>query len=190
MGFDGSTSTSSEAAARANSDALLAAVNTTQDALYRPILIRDCTIVSGTGSATRLIGTGESAAKSTSTAAAAACCFPIVTTDYAYTGKTTKLNLQATCMTNATSHGTQTFTVHLYSVSGVAGGADTSTVTLGSSQTSVAFVDPSTSSNTTTTGSDITIPATGLYVLALHNSASTAASAFASFSVSLRYRHV
>lgn len=179
-----------EATTRALIDTALAANQTNTWAIYKPWIERQCTLLETSVTSTRLIGTSTIAAGSTAAAAAAGSTFPIVTSELAITGLTTKVSLQATCITNATSHGTQTFTVHLYPVSSVAGAADSSTVNVGASAASVAFVNPSTSTVTTSTAADITIPATGQYVLALHNSATVATDAFVTIIACLRYRHV
>lgn len=190
MGFDGSTSTSSEAAVRAYSDALLAAVNTAQDAVYRQFITRAASLAETQATSTRTMGPGGTAALTTTSPASAASLFYWDPADYAQSGRTTKLSLQVALLTNATSHGTQTFTVHLYPVTAIAGAADAYTLTLGSSQANCAFVNPSTSTIAVSTAADITIPSAGLYGLFLHNSATVATDATATALASLRMRYI
>lgn len=161
-------------------------------AVYKTLVQRNTVVNDAQTSATRIAVPSGAVVSSTAATIAAASTFAIDTTELAVSGKTTKLNLQVTCMTNATSVGTCTFTGNMHAVTGVAGAADTSSVTLGAavSGASVAFANPSTSTITTSTSGDFTIPTTGQYALTVLNSATPAADSFVSLVLTLRFRHV
>lgn len=169
-----------------------AAGDTAIHAVYKTLIVRNAIINDAQTSATRVVVPSGAVVASTASTIAATSTFAINTTELAVSGLTTKLNLQVSCLTNATAVGTCTFTFGLYPVSGTAGATDTSSVTLGAvtSGSTVAFVNPSASTITTSTSGDFTCPSTGHYVLGLLNSATPSADSFASFSCILRYRHV
>lgn len=180
-----STGLGSEAVARATADTAIHAV-------YKPYLVRAAFVDDTMTTATRLLAPVSTSMLSTSATTASSATFYLNATELAVSGLTTKLNLQVTCNTNATAIGTVTFNAYLYSVTSVAGGADASTITLGSavSGSNVAFVDPGTSTSTTSTSGDFNCPASGLHVLVMQNTAQPAADSRASFTYTLRYRHV
>ena len=180
-----STGLASEAIARATADTAIHAV-------YKTLIVRNAIINDAQTSATRVVVPSGAVVASTASTIAATSTFAINTTELAVSGLTTKLNLQVSCLTNATAVGTCTFTFGLYPVSATAGGTDTSSITIGAvtSGSTVAFVDPAASTITTSTSGDFTCPATGHYVIGLLNSATPTADSFASFPVILRYRHV
>ena len=95
--------------------------------------------------------------------------------DYAISGRTTKLRVRATLTTNGTPPAI-TFTVGLYPVTSVAGGADVMSVVLGTidSGSQVSFATPAASSMFEGDSSDFTIPADGYYVLGVSLSGSQA----------------
>lgn len=181
-----------EATARGNGDTLLAAVDTALLAVYKPLVWRSTVINDAQTAATRLAVPSGAVVSSTAATIAGASTFPIVTTELAITGKTTKLNLQATLLTNATTPTAETITVKLHPISAVAGGTDTSSVTLGTvtSGSTVTFTDQAASTSATSNSGDFDIPTTGLYAIAVQNSATPAADTFYSLSICLRYRHV
>lgn len=159
-------------------------------AVYKPYVWRSTVINDALTTATRLAVPNGAVVSSSSATIAAASIFYLNATELAITGKTTKLNLQATLSTNATSMGTETLTVALRAISAVAGGTDSSSVTISTSIASVAFVDPATSTSTTSTSGDVDMPASGLYAITVNNTTTPAADSFASLAICLRYRHV
>lgn len=179
----------SEAATRAAIDTIVLASITANANSYKPFVERTGSLNEGNSAVTRTLGTAGTT-PATTTPLSGASLFYIPTSNFAVTGLTTKLSLHASLITNATSVGTCTYTVHLYPVTAVAGGADVFSLTLGSSQTSVAFVDPAASTIHQSTAADITMPSAGLYGLFLHNSAVTATDALVAVTATLRYRHV
>lgn len=182
-----------EAITRAAGDTLLAAVDTAILGIYRTIVSpRGGAIQDTDTAATRLVSTVGAIAIANSNAAASSAIFYLNTADHAVSGKTTKLNLRATLNTNATSVGTVTYTAALTPISGVAGGADASTVTLGTnvSGSTVTFVNPSTSTSTTTDSGDFTMPSSGLYALTIANDATGATDCRVMAVLSLRVRNV
>jgi hypothetical protein len=182
-----------EATSRGNADTLLVAVDTAILAVYKPLLWRNTFINDAQTAATRLATVQAAVVGSTSnTTTAGVSTFYFNASDFAVGGKTTKLNLQATMLTNATTPTTLTVTANMHAVSAVAGTADVSAVTLGSavSGASVAFVDQAASTIANSTSGDFTAPASGLYALTVQNSATPAADTFYSLSLCLRFRHV
>ena len=161
-------------------------------AVYKPLVWRNTIVNDAQTSATRLAVPSGAVVSSTSATIAAASIFYINATELAVSGLTTKLNVQATLSTNATTPSAETITVNLHAVSAVAGGTDTSSVTLGSavSGASVAFVDQAASTSATSTSGDFTCPSSGLHALTVANSATPAADTFYSLAICLRYRHV
>lgn len=91
--------------------------------------------------------------------------FYLTASEYAVTGKTTKLLVKAILSSNATALGT-TVTFGLYPVT-VAGTADVVNVTAGTvtASSTVALATPSASTVTTGTSGDFTLPSDGAYAL-------------------------
>lgn len=117
--------------------------------------------------------------------------FYFAAADYAVAGLTTKLNLRAQILTNATAP-TSTFTFGLYPFT-VAGGASTQAITLGTvtSGSTAAIAAPGASGAASATSGDFTIPSDGHYTLAVVVSvANTAANSFSSSQAQLRFRNV
>lgn len=175
-----------EAVGRATADTAIHAV-------YKPLVFRNTVVNDGQSATTlRVAPTSGAVVQGAAGTLGAVNTFAINTSELAVSGLTTKLNLQVTCMTNATSVGTTTFTTGLYPVSAVAGGTDSASITIGTitSGSSVTFANPSTSTITTSTSGDFDIPTTGLYVLAETHTVQPAADSFVSLVYTLRYRHV
>lgn len=175
-----------EALARANADTAIHAV-------YKPFVWRNTIINDAQTASTRLASVSGAVVGSTSnTTTAAAVIFYINATELAVSGLTTKMNLQMTLSTNATSPTAITVTGNLHAVTAVAGTADVSAVTLGSavSGASVAVVDQAASTSSTNTSGDFTVPSSGLHAITVQNSATPAADTFYSVTLCLRYRHV
>lgn len=169
-----------------------ATADTNMLAVYRNLLDRHAWLGDGDAASTRLAIPGTGQAKASGDANATQAIIYIDSADWSISGKTTKLNLQAMCNTNATSLGTITFICRMYAVSAVAGGADTSSLTIGSavSGSSVTFTNPSTSTSTTSTSGDFNLPANGIYALGINNDATPATDSRATFNLVLRIRHV
>ena len=187
------TAIDAEATSRSNGDTLLAAVDTALLAVYKPLVWRNTIINDAQTASTRVaVPSGAVVATTGSNSIVGASVFPIVTTELAISGKTTKLNLQATLLTNATTPTAETITVKLHPISAVAGTADLAAVTLGTvtSGSTVTFTDQAASTIATSNSGDFDIPTTGLYAIAVQNSATPAADTFYSLSICLRYRHV
>lgn len=110
--------------------------------------------------------------------------------DYAISGLTTYINVDASLYCNATAPGTQTFTVGLYPISAVAGAANTITVTAGAvtTGTTCAFVNPTNSTRNHVNSTDVAFPAAGYYALGCVNSATTAANSQTMVNARLRWR--
>ena len=142
--------------------------------------------------ATRIVSTIGAVLIANSNAAASSGAFYINASELAIAGKTTKLNLQATINTNATSVGTVTYTAGLYPVATVGGAADVSTITFGTvtSGSTVAFANPATSTSTTSTSGDFDCPDSGPFVMAVANSAQGATDSRVMMILCLRVRHV
>jgi hypothetical protein len=106
--------------------------------------------------------------------------------DIAYGALTTKYRVQASCLTNATAPAI-TFTVGLYPVSAVAGGAGAVSITLGTVATgsTVVFTTPSSSTRSNGNSGDFAAPAAGYYALGVVASGSQAANSNAFISARL-----
>lgn len=170
-----------------------ASADTAAHAVYKPLVFRNTVVNDGQSATTlRVAVTSGAVVQGAAGTLGAVNTFAINTSELAVSGLTTKLNLQVTCMTNATSVGTTTFTTGLYPVSAVAGATDAASITIGSvtSGSAITFVNPSTSTITTSTSGDFDIPTTGLYVLAETHTVQPASDSFVSLVYTLRYRHV
>jgi len=123
--------------------------------------------------------------------AAAQGVFYLNPADYAVTGKTTQYRVKADAFTNATTVGTFTATWGLYPVSATAGGTDSSTVTTGTvtAGSTVAFVDPATSTRFTGNSGAFTAPAAGYYCLGCVSSASPGANGYLTTNASLQVKN-
>ena len=107
--------------------------------------------------------------------------------DYTQPGLTTKLRILATLATNAAAP-VATFAVGLYPVTGTAGASGGITYTIGAATASTSFVAPA--ANSLLSGSQIfDLPAAGFYLLAVSNSAITAASSDVQVSAQLQMAH-
>lgn len=96
--------------------------------------------------------------------------------DYALSGLTTKYRVHAICLTDAVAPAV-TFTIGLYPISAVAGGADAITMTAGAVQagSTVAFASPAANLRSQGNSGDFTAPAAGYYALGVVISGATAA---------------
>lgn len=95
--------------------------------------------------------------------------------DYEAPGRTTKYRLRAALLTNATAPAA-TFTFKLYAVTAVAGAAGNIALTLSEVAGSAATITTPAGSTRSQAVADFTAPAAGYYVIAVANSAKTAAS--------------
>lgn len=169
-----------------------AAADTAIHAVYKPLIWRSTIINDGQSNIVRHAAIDGAVVQGTSGTLGAALTFYINATELAVSGLTTKLNLQVTCSTNATSVGTTTITTSLFPVSAVGGGTDSASATLGAavSGSPVAFANPSTSTTTTSTSGDFDCPSSGLHAIGVQPSTQIAADSFVSLAICLRYRHV
>lgn len=112
--------------------------------------------------------------------------------DYAISGKTQKLRVRAQCLTNATTPTGLTYTVGLYPISAIAGGADVLVYTAGTVTTgsTIAFSSLTASTKTQNVTSTFTIPSDGYYVLLVASSGATTADARVAISSQLQYTYV
>lgn len=116
--------------------------------------------------------------------------FYLTATEYAVSGKTTKLLTKVSYASNATAAGV-TLTFGLYPLT-VAGGAGLIVPTLGTvtSGSTVALASPSASTVTTGTSGDFTLPSDGAYMVGFTSSGSMAANHIGAATVQLCVRNV
>lgn len=120
--------------------------------------------------------------------------FMLQAADFAVTGKTTTLRVNAHLVVNATGPGT-TLTFGLHPVSAVGGGAGLVSYTLGAAVagSTIAFASPSASTGTQGSSAGFAISALGAsttYVFGCVLSGTTAANSVTPTSLSLQMRHV
>jgi hypothetical protein len=116
--------------------------------------------------------------------------FRFVAADYAVSGLTTKLQIRAQVLANATAPAIN-FTIGLYPVT-VAGGASVLTFTAGTvvSGSTVAINTPPASTVTAGVASAITIPSDGTYMLGVATNASIALNSLVMVAAQLQTRNV
>jgi hypothetical protein len=145
---------------------------------YKKHLLAQSTLLQEPGAATYLLGAGSPNVIHTAELAGLAA-FYLNPADYkesAVNERTVKLNLQATCVTNAVAPAV-TFTVGLYPVSGSAGAEKKVELTLGSvvSGSTAAFTTPAKEVQVEQASGLFTCPSAGLYAVAVVVSGSAAA---------------
>lgn len=173
-----STSTPLSQAALENLESRLAAYTDLVSARKFPIVDwRAVSIPQSTAAATLFLPAGSNTALAAATTLSPLSVVYIDPADIAVTGATTQLEVDAICLTNATAPAI-TFTVGLYPISAVAGGADVITMTAGTVQagSTVAFASPTASTRSRTLSGVFTAPAAGYYALGVVLSGTTAAS--------------
>lgn len=166
--------------------------------VYRTIITAEATIASASGgaghywmnNASSLIVSG-----SVSGVSGPVGLIHLVGADYAVSGKTTKLRVRATLITNLTAPA-NTITAGLYSVTASGGGANLVGVTLGGAPAAIAgstVAFASQGASTISVASDsgqFTIPADGVHLLGVQLSAAAAANSFNSLHIALQLAHV
>lgn len=144
--------------------------------VYRHIFDRSVIFNDTHTAATYLLAEAPYAAATNGSAAAVVYLDPA---DYPSGTLTKKYRVRASLLTNATAPGTITYTVGLYPISAVAGGTDEITCTAGTVTTdsTVAFVDPTLSTRHQGASTAFTPPVAGYYALGVVLSASVATDA-------------
>jgi len=128
---------------------------------------------------------GQLSASGTSIAAGAQQ-FRLNSADFAQLGKTSRMRINAVCDINPTQAGV-TFTVGLYPITGVGGGAAIIGYTLGAvvAGSTIAFANPAINTQTAGTSGLFTMPADGFYLIGVQVSGTTAANSLSSISAQL-----
>lgn len=174
----------------------LAAYADAQDAAtlgrYRQLIPwRGVVIPTATAAATLFLPVGGSAGLAAGTTNSPLSVVYLDPVDMDLTGYTTKYRVRAVCLTDAVAPAV-TFTVGLYPISAVAGGADAITMTAGTVQSgsTVAFASPALSTRSQGNSGDFTAPAAGYYALGVVISGTTAASSREVISACVQARNV
>lgn len=117
--------------------------------------------------------------------------FHLTASRFAVTGKTTKLYVDATVLTNPTAPA-MTHTVGLYPVTFSAAGNNQITPTLGTvvSGSTAAIASPSASAATNAASGDFTLPSDGAYILGVTTSGTLASNAAVQIVANLSVRNV
>jgi hypothetical protein len=147
----------------------------------------------GFNSGTYWLPVGDDAVPSGTSASAAGGPFVISSSDYAITGKATKLNVRVAITVNGTAPG-QSFTIGLYPISSVGGTNNNHSITLGTvvSGSTVAFTSGTLTSNSihVANSGDFNLPTDGNYVLGAVVGGNVSNNPFVGVTAELRVRNV
>ena len=158
------------AAGGINDDRLASPTNATYKTLFGPL-----TAVGPTTTGTFLLGPQGTLVPTGVDTTSAAVVLYLVEAEYHVPGLTTRLQLRATVLTNATAPGVS-YTAALYPVTGVAGGAGNINYSVGGAVgSSVGFTTPGASSRNQNSSPDFVWPGDGYYALGVSVSGAPAA---------------